>query len=822
MDQRPIWSETALKEQLTSPDPEIQSWAVAGLLRLYPASSADRKADWLRSPRSAVVRAVLLHLLEGAEPDSNLLPHLREVFLSGAPELSTLAIRVAGFWKVGEGVAWIQEKILQNQPLTSHQIGGMIEALGLIPGDKAYDLLKATEKSMAEKTGTPWMSYYDALLSHEKREDIETLLNLYVDEDQEETRRRGALQILIHRTDPVINPSDLLFVNVPRVQEHLTTRLDLLAQAAGNRADFDAARKVLQELRPYLSVFRPENVSVGWAHLQSAVEVLEGPGSFEKDVIHCVAEARSRCKPNSEESFILAAVGFCGFLSELMERFVAFPPDGAPWRERLSFILTDHFLKPVDREPVMSLLRDAPHDELVAELNSALQSPVLTWKTYQAVELLGLARAPEGAEAILTVLQRVKEPSFLEIAERALKRIGLAGTDRVIPLLDSSSRNEKTMALRILSTCPTQAGVEGILQRFPNLFQEDGPALLQAVQDMGAEAFLPLVEKEYRPGEWRTAQALLRLCRIHGRSVEAMKDIEREVAEHERFLHQQESLLTRGFRDWPDRVDLDLQCRQCGRKYSYSVKEVHLHPHQKPEAEADALEGLPYQAGLVICDDLRCKNCSALNDLAVTAETMGQITTESLKLLALHRSKISVPPYYPVKQVETANREGKVLSLVELERENVDASLRNATQPQAHLVLGKFYEYVKVFPKARRAFLKALDLDAQALEAMAGLARLDHAEGKLEEAYDWIDRCYRELATGHVHVAREPREFKKAVREKRRELARALGRHPEDEPVNLRFRMEAAEFPKNRPCPCGSGKKYKLCCMGKDQNPAGS
>jgi tetratricopeptide (TPR) repeat protein len=778
--------------------------------------------DWLRSSSPAIVRAVLLNIVEASEPDLKLIPHLKEIYLSGAPELSALAIRVAGIWRLAEGVAWIQEKILQNQPLTSDQIGAMIETLGLIPGETAYDLLKATEKSMAGKTGTPWMSYYDALLSHEKREDIETLVILYVDADQDESLRRNAMQLLIHRTDPVLNPSDLLFGNVPRVQEHLATRLDLLVQAAGDVADFAAAKDVLQELRPYLSVFRSENVSVAWAHLQPALEVLGDAQAFEKDLIRCVAEARSRCKPNSEESFVLAALGLCGLLSGLMEHFIVFPSDSAPWRERLSFLFTDHFLKPVEREPMLSLLRDAPHDELVAELAAVLKSPVLTWKTYQAVEVLGLARASEGAGTILSVLERVKEPSFMEIAERALKRIGLAGSGRVIPLLDSSSRNERTMALRILSMYPTSTGVEEISNRFSKLFEEDAPALLQAVQDMGDEAFLPLLEKEYRAGEWRTAQAVLQLCRIHGRSVESLKEIEREVVQHQQFLRQQESLLTRGFRDWPDRVDLDLQCRQCGRKYSYSVREIHLHPHRKSEVEAEALEGLPYQAGVVICDDLRCKNCNALNDLAVTPEAIGQITTESLKLLALHRSKVSVPPYYPVKQVETADREGKILSLVELERENVDGSLRNSTQPQAQLVLGKFYEYVKVFPKARHAFLKTLDLDAQALEAMAGLARLDHAEGKFEEAYDWIDRCYRELANGHVHVAKEPREFKKAVREKRRELARSLGIHAEDEPVNIRFQMETSEFPKNRPCPCGSGKKYKLCCMGKDQNPAGS
>jgi tetratricopeptide (TPR) repeat protein len=222
---------------------------------------------------------------------------------------------------------------------------------------------------------------------------------------------------------------------------------------------------------------------------------------------------------------------------------------------------------------------------------------------------------------------------------------------------------------------------------------------------------------------------------------------------------------------------------------------------------------------VVICDDLRCKNCSALNDFALTREAIGQIAAESLKLLALYRSKASPPPYYPVKHVETGDKKGESPSLVDLEKENVEAALRNSSQPKGHLALGKFYEYVKVFAKARTAFLKALDLDARALEGMAGLARLDHAEGKLEEAYDWIDRCYKDLPDGRIYLAQDSRQFKKAVREKRREFARSLGIHPDEAPVKVRFQIDSPDFPKNRPCPCGSGKKYKLCCMpkGSDQ-----
>lgn len=37
---------------------------------------------------------------------------------------------------------------------------------------------------------------------------------------------------------------------------------------------------------------------------------------------------------------------------------------------------------------------------------------------------------------------------------------------------------------------------------------------------------------------------------------------------------------------------------------------------------------------------------------------------------------------------------------------------------------------------------------------------------------------------------------------------------PPVEPI----RREGAEIGRNDPCPCGSGKKYKQCCLGKEKS----
>jgi hypothetical protein len=131
----------------------------------------------------------------------------------------------------------------------------------------------------------------------------------------------------------------------------------------------------------------------------------------------------------------------------------------------------------------------------------------------------------------------------------------------------------------------------------------------------------------------------------------------------------------------------------------------------------------------------------------------------------------------------------------------------------AHLGLGKFYEYVKHDGSSRKAYLRALDLDGRCLEAMAGLARTDHAAGRLKEALEWIESCFDQLDSGRFYMVKDQAEFKKATRDARRQYARELGLKPKETPVAIHYRLESSDHPKNKPCPCGSGKKYKLCCM---------
>jgi hypothetical protein len=75
------------------------------------------------------------------------------------------------------------------------------------------------------------------------------------------------------------------------------------------------------------------------------------------------------------------------------------------------------------------------------------------------------------------------------------------------------------------------------------------------------------------------------------------------------------------------------------------------------------------------------------------------------------------------------------------------------------------------------------------------------------------DQQYVERLEEHYHVVKRAATDPEhpAYAEIQRELSRG------ENSVGFMLSPPGERVPRNAPCPCGSGKKYKLCCMGKDR-----
>jgi len=108
---------------------------------------------------------------------------------------------------------------------------------------------------------------------------------------------------------------------------------------------------------------------------------------------------------------------------------------------------------------------------------------------------------------------------------------------------------------------------------------------------------------------------------------------------------------------------------------------------------------------------------------------------------------------------------------------------------------------------------KALEHDPLAVEALVSIGQNVAAYGRIEEAYDYLAKAVAVMDYGNYYrVNQDLRDFKAGIYEVYAELSLKLGKDPEPmtKPAALPKKMKVG---RNDPCPCGSGKKYKKCCL---------
>ncbi len=804
-----IWSEAQLNELIESPNPDIQEWAVARLYGLYPEAAEPRTPAFLQAGSETVALACLRQLDKRVRPDC--VPLIRQLYAEGSPEVRTAALHVLSNWRVEEAVEWVRDKVFAGARFSSDEIVAMIRLLGLIPGEKSYGLLKGTEGAIRKERSWKWQVFYAALLRHGKSDDLETLINALMSQKEPDEHRMAELALLLERVDPTLNPTDVYYGNHPAVRTHLLGRLEYLDACTKQTAGPASQHAIFQELAKAIGALKAD------ASMDAAAILAFVPATYSLEEGYSAAlfsralKAIQTQSPTPETAFCLCALALSALLQNLFERFMPPPTPDAPWDRKLDYVLQ----YPRDWEASdpewRIVLESAPREELIARLLEIVAAEPAGWKSLHAVELLGELRAEQAAPDIVKIMENDSGEYARDTAAAALGKIGVAALPVLLPLLDSADAALRKKALDLICRFPTAEVLSAVSGRMTFLLEHHRAPILAACETLGARELLSVLEGEYRPGEWDLARTCTVIAQLNGLKPTLLTEMERDLKEGEQYGRE-----SRTPGEIPSRLRLELLCNACGKRYHYLVSEIHLHPPgskdeaEKSEAEPDMI---PYRQGIVIIDDIRCKNCRTVNDFSLTQTAMAQLSSHGMMMQTMSRLGMEIPGHNPLQIVRLPDKQGRERSLLEIEQEHFDTVGRHPRQPESHLAMGKFYEYVKRHAEAREAYSLAVDMEPKALEAMAGLARLYHAEGKLADAFKWIDQCYKELSKGKIFLAEDQAEFKSAVREKRREYARDAGIRPEEDPVDIRFHVETPEYPKNRPCPCGSGKKYKVCCM---------
>jgi hypothetical protein len=436
-----------------------------------------------------------------------------------------------------------------------------------------------------------------------------------------------------------------------------------------------------------------------------------------------------------------------------------------------------------------------------------------TGQATSAAELLAAWRAASGVAALAGALGDREDPELAEAAGDALAEIGDAAVGAVLERLGSAE--DPVLIEDCLNVCtqlPSRRVVAAIGRRFEDLLIHAPEPLLRTVQILGARELIEPLGRELREGEAAAEQAFASLCQLHGVTDPRLEGIRERLDERLRRMEKEGQ-----DRDQKSDAGLEvaLRCNGCRRTYTYVVREICVDP------EAKASEGFqPF-----IKDRIRCKGCGRENDYSLPEQTQLLLLSE----LALLTERIGAEGDQalqgsPFRFVRLGLSDGRRLQPRDARRDYEERLARRPDDPDLLVGYANVLRLLGEKEQAETSLRRALEVDPAAADAYATLGQFAEERGELATA----EQMYRQVVAlgrkARFYRVKNRGEFLEWVEEALLRIQGARAVRP-PEPVSAQERLDTlqaqdrgtAKVGRNDPCPCGSGKKYKKCCLPKTE-----
>jgi predicted Zn-ribbon and HTH transcriptional regulator len=422
----------------------------------------------------------------------------------------------------------------------------------------------------------------------------------------------------------------------------------------------------------------------------------------------------------------------------------------------------------------------------------------------RVVEFLSRRMNEIIAESLLEV--ETGNPGLWDSIPEVVTKLGAAALEFVPSLLADDDRLKWRYALGVLKELPMHGSVNLILEHWDKFWENEKELFLEALRNIGDAKFIPLLRKETKEGEAEEERLFYLLCFINNVTDSRLPRIKRELEEKEQRIR---NLAKTSLKDTlAEPLNVELKCLRCNRSYHYDVEEVRI----------DGSSG-----DFHIVDPIRCKNCGSVDNYEVTSDGTMSVMARSILQLASEEEAGETEDRGPITYISGQRIDGVQMSLAE----GLAYYERKLEKSPDHV--SSLLGYANTLRMAKRTeeavpiYQKILAQDPAAVEAYVSLAQIAEAKGALGDAHLYYEKASEFLHTGNYYrVAMELNDFKEAVLRRYGELSLQLGRNPRKPSIAAPAPTELKRIGRNAPCPCGSGKKYKKCCLPKLEQQKGS
>jgi tetratricopeptide (TPR) repeat protein len=297
------------------------------------------------------------------------------------------------------------------------------------------------------------------------------------------------------------------------------------------------------------------------------------------------------------------------------------------------------------------------------------------------------------------------------------------------------------------------------------------------------------------------------LCILLDQNPPELASMHSRVDEHsENVKRRTESFLSEDMSGhmFEDTIPLELRCPLCGDLNIYDVESIYVNSKRQNEE--------PF-----VADAIRCSSCGKKPEFEFTTKAFMSITAELMRVLSLKDRGRKVKS--PIKFVELRLVDGRSMSL----RETIEYYRHELEENPESVVdligLGNTYVKINRERQAEECFRKCFDIDKCCVEAAASLAQIRADNGDLTGALQILDESliYKDGWQCHRLDRITPKEYVRRIVDFYNQIRQELGINKPPLQMSFFSKQTRCDVGRNDPCPCGSGKKYKKCCLSKTQ-----
>lgn len=804
-----IWSQSDLMKMAEQRKPKVRRWACERLRTLYGEAGIGVLERLLKDKD----KDVLLEALEYLEnyPDPKFKDTILKMYETGTGVIAGRCVLLLGKLK-DERLISAYHKRISKEAGRFDEIISTITALGELASPPAKAILRQMLSEMEEETD-PFLIHavIDALIN--AKEDLYTLLESYAHH-----YKRLALEIL-HPFSTICGSwysledlkqegkKKLFGKNFPSavsesfsyLKENGLSSLEKDLHKAFKRQDYQQVIKIAGD---HVRRTAEEN---GYRESKILSSRNDSPPGVNVRILKAFGDFSISAPENSLKDIAIVALiilaRFIEFRSLLGIEIEDLNEEGL-----FQTLFEDRGTLEIDDQLTERIFTTCQRETIFDHCIQQLKDHPYSYATERAIRLLGMLKDERAIPDLVDFFKRKGSDEALDECIKALTQMGGHLVDYLDKNYDQLNQDQQSEILFALENIPEEKTADFLLGHWDNCWSIDKEAFLYALEGVASKRFIDPLRKELREGEMLEAETFYLLCHLHGVEDILLPEIEKKTVEKEKEVGRVLERFASGEGEPQLRSTalVELKCRQCSKSYHYEVENIYV---------IRGNEGDPR-----IGDKIVCKNCKAINQYEITSKGLLAITSQMILMGSLIEKGKSKIGEGPIKFVEEGLTDGRRMPFDDVLKYYEKQVQKASNDPALRVGYGNILMKAGREVEAVFQYQEALRLDPLAVEAYCSLGEYEGDKGNFSQAYEYFGKAADRIHTGHYYRTKEIDQLKESIILNRDYFEEMLGKASGQVHVLPSHGIIKREkVGRNDPCPCGSGKKYKKCCLLKEE-----